>query len=59
MFQAADVGISSTAYRQFAKTQINYILGDAGRSFVVGYGNNPPTHPHHRSRYVYFYFTPN
>nr|CAD54730.1 beta-1,4-endoglucanase [Mastotermes darwiniensis] len=46
---AADVGISSTAYRQFAKTQINYILGDAGRSFVVGYGNNPPTHPHHRS----------
>jgi hypothetical protein len=27
-------------------------LGDAGRSYVVGYGNNPPTHPHHRSRYV-------
>jgi endoglucanase len=24
------------------------MLGDSGRSFVVGFGNNPPTHIHHR-----------
>lgn len=33
---------------QFAKSQVDYALGSGGRSFVVGYGNNPPTHPHHR-----------
>ncbi len=37
-------------YHDFAKSQINYMLGDAGRSYVVGFGNNPPTEPHHRSR---------
>jgi hypothetical protein len=31
------------------KSQLGYILGDTGRSFVVGYGTNPPTQPHHRS----------
>jgi hypothetical protein len=31
------------------KQQLGYILGDAGRSFVVGYGVNPPTQPHHRA----------
>ena len=25
------------------------MLGDGGRSFVVGFGNNPPKKPHHRS----------
>lgn len=30
------------------QTQLRYALGDAGRSFVVGFGNNPPTQPHHR-----------
>ena len=34
---------------QFAKSQVDYALGSGGRSFVVGYGNNPPTHPHHRA----------
>lgn len=48
--QAADAGINPDAYRAFAKQQINYALGDGGRSFVVGYGENPPTKPHHRSR---------
>jgi len=24
------------------------MLGDSGRSYVVGFGNNPPTHVHHR-----------
>ncbi len=37
-------------YREFAVRQIRYILGDnpAGRSYVVGFGNNPPRNPHHR-----------
>ncbi|XP_037040724.1 endoglucanase E-4-like [Bradysia coprophila] len=45
--QAASAGINASAYRTFAKSQIDYILGDAGRSFVVGYGVNPPQRPHH------------
>nr|AAK12339.1 cellulase [Coptotermes acinaciformis] len=49
ILQAADLGISADSYRQFAKKQIDYALGDGGRSYVVGFGDNPPTHPHHRS----------
>lgn len=33
----------------FAHGQIRYALGDAGRSFVVGYGTNPPQRVHHRA----------
>lgn len=47
--QAANVGINTEVYRTFAKSQIDYILGDTGRSFVVGFGNNPPVRPHHRA----------
>ncbi|QHZ49072.1 endoglucanase [Bacillus sp. NSP9.1] len=38
-------------YRDFAIRQIKYMLGDNphNRSFVVGYGANPPKHPHHRT----------
>lgn len=38
-------------YQSFARRQINYILGDnpAGRSYMVGFGKNPPRNPHHRS----------
>lgn len=38
-------------YRDFAKKQIDYILGDnpTRSSFVVGYGNNSPRNPHHRA----------
>ena len=46
---AADLGIEPTTYRGFAKNQIHYMLGDSGRSFVVGFGNNPPQKPHHPS----------
>ncbi len=37
-------------YHAFAKRQLNYILGDnpARRSYMVGFGNNPPRNPHHR-----------
>ena len=38
-------------YRKFAERQINYILGDnpRGGSYVVGFGENAPKHPHHRT----------
>lgn len=40
-----------TAARNLAVSQLNYIAGENGygRSFVVGYGNNPPQNPHHRN----------
>ncbi|KAK4020891.1 endoglucanase E-4-like [Daphnia magna] len=47
--QAADLNINAQTYRKFAQKQIHYILGDTGRSFVVGFGVNPPVKPHHRS----------
>ncbi|XP_070574807.1 uncharacterized protein [Ptychodera flava] len=46
---AADQGISPQQSREFARSQIHYMLGDAGRSFVVGFGENPPQRPHHSS----------
>ncbi|KAG4076480.1 hypothetical protein HA402_014444 [Bradysia odoriphaga] len=48
--QAASAGINTDEdYIAFAKTQIDYVLGDCGRSLVVGYGFNPPQQPHHRA----------
>lgn len=37
-------------YRQYANDQISYMLGNNKRwsSYVIGIGNNPPTHSHHR-----------
>ncbi|HYX32556.1 MAG TPA: glycoside hydrolase family 9 protein [Oligoflexus sp.] len=41
----------ANVYRRFGKKQIDYALGDNpnGRSYVVGYGVNPPQNPHHRA----------
>lgn len=38
-------------YREFAEEQINYALGDNpdNQSYVVGYGENSPKNPHHRT----------
>ncbi|MEV6816876.1 glycoside hydrolase family 9 protein, partial [Micromonospora sp. NPDC051296] len=38
-------------YHDFAVRQINYALGDNPRnsSYVIGFGNNPPRNPHHRT----------
>ena len=38
-------------YHNFAQRQINYILGSnpQKRSYVIGFGNNYPTQPHHRT----------
>eukprot|EP00051_Salpingoeca_urceolata_P011971 m.148852 g.148852 ORF g.148852 m.148852 type:complete len:745 (-) comp17329_c0_seq2:70-2304(-) len=39
----------SNTLRTWAQGQIGYMLGDTGRSFVVGYGVNPPQQPHHKA----------
>ncbi|NMB33856.1 MAG: endoglucanase [Clostridium sp.] len=39
----------SKIYMDFAKSQADYALGSAGRSYVVGFGTNPPERPHHRT----------
>jgi hypothetical protein len=38
-------------YHNFAISQVNYALGSnpLNRSFVCGFGNNPPVKPHHRA----------
>lgn len=36
-------------YYNFTKSQIDYALGSSGRSYVVGYGENSPKNPHHRT----------
>ncbi|UJR11843.1 hypothetical protein I4U23_016023 [Adineta vaga] len=46
--QAADIGINSVEYSNFTKQQIGYILGDSGRSYVVGVGQNYPQRPRDR-----------
>ena len=47
---AAKYNLRASTYKDFARKQIHYMLGDFGRSLVVGYGNNPPQRPHHGSR---------
>ncbi|PVD35338.1 hypothetical protein C0Q70_02298 [Pomacea canaliculata] len=49
---AAKKGLNADQYRHWAMCQIHYILGDTGRSYVVGFGVNPPSRPHHRGGYV-------
>ena len=46
--QAHNLGIMEAESFAFTETQIHYALGDAGRSYVCGFGNNPPQRPHHR-----------
>ncbi|CAL1542597.1 unnamed protein product, partial [Lymnaea stagnalis] len=46
---AADLNVERKTYRLWAKQQIDYMLGDGGRSYVIGYGHDPPTRPHHAS----------
>ncbi|CAL8464163.1 g3698 [Coccomyxa elongata] len=45
---AASDATKAHRYSCWARSQMKYILGDSGRSFVVGFGKNPPTHIHHR-----------
>lgn len=41
-------------YSNFARSQIEYALGanPAGRSYVCGFGVNPPFNPHHRNSHA-------
>ena len=45
------VADEDNVYHRFARQQIHYILGDnpARRSYLVGFGANPPRNPHHRA----------
>ena len=36
-------------YHDFAVEQINYCLGSTGFSYQIGFGNDYPEHPHHRT----------
>ena len=48
-YQAANAGIKTDEYREYATKQIGYMLGDNGRSFLVGFGDNYPKQPHHKA----------
>lgn len=42
--------LSKKEYIEAARQQVDYIFGanPLSRSYVTGYGSNPPVHPHHR-----------
>ncbi|KAK8568606.1 hypothetical protein V6N13_106509 [Hibiscus sabdariffa] len=52
--QCADKQFEAKHLWAFAKKQMDYILGKnpEGRSFMVGFGNNPPKQAHHRGASV-------
>lgn len=45
--------VKKARYADFGKRQIDYALGSnpAGRSYVCGFGVNPPKNPHHRTQH--------
>merc|ERR1711992_494879 len=49
--QLANMGYQTATCDEFVDDQIGYILGDNPnkRSYVVGFGENPPVNPHHRA----------
>ncbi len=49
--QELSSGLQYSSLVNFARSQIDYILGDNPRnsSYVIGYGLNPPINPHHRA----------
>ncbi|XP_022131779.1 endoglucanase 16 [Momordica charantia] len=52
--KCADQQFDSTQLMSFAKKQMDYVLGinPLGRSYMVGFGNNPPVQAHHRGASV-------
>ena len=36
--------VQGTRYQCWARSQVRYALGAGGRSFMVGFGERPPTH---------------
>ncbi|XP_070549333.1 endoglucanase 1-like [Ptychodera flava] len=53
-FVAAKHGIKSEENFNFASSQIHYMLGDGGRSYLTSFGRYPPLRPHHRAKFVSF-----
>ena len=47
LFPTYTISISFVLNKFSAISQLGYMLGDAGRSYVVGFGKNPPKQPHH------------
>jgi endoglucanase len=49
--QTVGTASKKETYHNFAERQLNYALGDNPRkgSYVVGFGENAPEHPHHRT----------
>ena len=45
--QAPQGSAARAAALRWATGQVGYILGSSGRSFVCGFGHNPPVRPHH------------
>jgi endoglucanase len=47
----ATTATKTTKYKNFTVNIMKYILGNnpQNRSYVCGYGNNPPVNPHHRT----------
>ncbi|WOG84767.1 hypothetical protein DCAR_0103951 [Daucus carota subsp. sativus] len=52
--KCGDKEITSAQISDFAKKQMDYLLGEnpQKRSYMVGFGVNPPTQPHHRGASV-------
>ena len=52
--KVVNLGADRAKFVDYARSQIHYILGDneLGRSYVVGFGSDPPQRPHHRARFV-------
>lgn len=48
---ASDLKLDPDANHEFARSQINYILGDTGRSFIVGFGVDPPNRIFHKESF--------
>lgn len=54
LYHARDLGYNdpyAKSLTTYAVQQINYILGDCGRSWIVGFGENSPLRPYHKSSY--------
>jgi endoglucanase len=49
-----DSSPNTTHAISFATQQLNYMLGDCGRSWVVGFGDGAPVRPYHKSSYNSF-----
>lgn len=47
-------GANATHAVSFSSQQLNYMLGDCGRSWVVGFGEGSPIRPYHKSSYNSF-----